>query len=90
MKINRNVVALGYTPGKDILLCCNQRGLDSLPEPFRIEKGPGWHEPDDSVSASFYVWLTTTTANLTALVLLGVIKPENCASISGANHEIPT
>ena len=54
-------------------LICNQEGLNKLPEPIRVEKGEGWHEPDGSITKSFYVWIKATKANAVALLMGGWI-----------------
>lgn len=73
MDFDPDVIAMGYTRGKHMLLICNQAGLNKLPEPMRIEKGEGWHESDGSVSKSFYVWIKATKTNAVALLMGGWI-----------------
>jgi len=71
MKLDPDIIALGFSRGKHALLICNQAGLDKLPAPIRIEKGEGWHELDGSISKSFYVWIAATVPNAVALVMGG-------------------
>lgn len=75
--MNPNIIAMGFTRGKHYLFICNQAGLDSLPEPMRIEKGEGWHELDGSISNSFYAWIEATLVNTIGLLMMGLITPED-------------
>ena len=77
MTIDHDIIAMGFSRGKDILLICNQAGLDKLPEPMRVEKGEGWHELNGSISKSFYVWVAATVPNAIALVMGGWITPDD-------------
>ena len=79
--MNHNIITLGFSRGKHALLICNQAGLDTLPEPMRIEKGEGWHELDDSISKSFYVWIKATVANVIALIILQLITHSDATKI---------
>lgn len=81
--MDNNVIAMGFTRGKHALLICNQKGLDSLPDPMRIEKGEGWHELDGAVSKSFYVWVKATKENVIALLLGGWITVSDANKILG-------
>lgn len=70
---NHDVIAMGFSRGKYMMLICNQSGLDKLPKPIRIEKGEGWRETDGTITKSFYVWIEATIPNAIALVLGGWI-----------------
>ena len=79
--MDNDVIAMGLTRGKHALLICNQAGLDKLPEPIRTEKGEGWHEPNGSISKSFYVWIAATVPNVLALLMLELITHDDAAKI---------
>lgn len=79
--MNPDIITMGFSRGKHALLICNQAGLDTLPEPMRIEKGEGWHELDGSISKSFYVWIEATAANVIALLMLELITHDDATKI---------
>jgi hypothetical protein len=79
--LNPNIIAMGISRGKYVLLICNQIGLDTLPEPMRIEKGEGWHELDGTISKSFYVWIEATVPNVTALLMLELVTHDDAKKI---------
>lgn len=79
--LRNDVITMGFTRGKDVLLICNQSGLDMLPDPIRTEKGEGWHELDGSISKSFYVWIAATVPNVLALLMLELITHNDATKI---------
>lgn len=81
MNIDHDIIAMGFSRGKHVMLICNQAGLNKLPEPMRIEKGEGWYELDGSIYKSFYVWIEATTANVIALVMGGWVTPSDANKI---------
>ena len=79
--MDNNVILMGFSRGKDALLICNEKGLDMLPCPMRIEKGEGWYEPDGTISNSFYVWIKANKSNVIALLLGGWITVNDANKI---------